>query len=43
MQELKQLMGRFITPTIVIGKEVLLGFGPSYARVLELLGPGSEE
>jgi hypothetical protein len=43
MQELKQLMGRFITPTIVIGDEVLLGFGSSYARILELLRLGSGE
>ena len=43
MQELKTLMGRFITPTIVIGEEVLLGFGPSYARIQELLGPASDD
>ena len=38
MQELKQLMGRFVTPTIVIGKEVFLGFGPNFHRIQELLG-----
>ena len=43
MQELKQLMGRFITPTIVIGAEILLGFGPSYARIQELLASWPEE
>jgi hypothetical protein len=42
MQELKRLMGRFITPTIVINGEVLLGFGMSFARIVQLLGLDSE-
>lgn len=37
MGELKALMGRFITPTIVIGKEVLLGFGPNLDRINRLV------
>ncbi len=41
MEGLKQLMGRFITPTIVIGEEVLLGFGANLTRIQELVGAGS--
>jgi len=37
MKELKQLMGRFITPTLIIGKEVFLGFGPNFQRIQELV------
>jgi hypothetical protein len=42
MEELKRLMGRFITPTIVIDGEVLLGFGMSFARIVQLLGLDDE-
>ena len=38
MQELTETIGRFATPTIVIGKEVLLGFAANRARIEELLG-----
>lgn len=38
MDELRGLMGRFITPTIVIGKEVLLGFGMNLDRINKLVG-----
>ena len=38
MEELREKAGRFMTPTIVIGEEVLIGFGMSLARILELLG-----
>jgi len=37
MDELKALMGRFATPTIVIGKEVLLGFAANRRRIEELV------
>ena len=37
MDELKSLVGRFITPTLVIGGETLLGFGTNIGRVRELL------
>jgi len=37
MQELTQVIGRFATPTIVIGDEVLLGFAANRARIEELL------
>ena len=37
MDELKRLAGRFATPTIVVGKEVLLGFAANRARIEELL------
>jgi len=37
MQELTQVIGRFATPTIVIGKEVLLGFAANRRRIEELL------
>jgi len=36
MDQLKKLMGRFITPTIVIGDEVLLGFGMNLDRIRQL-------
>ena len=42
MEELKGLMGRFITPTIVIDDEVLLGFGMSFSRIVQLLGLDAE-
>jgi hypothetical protein len=37
MDELKHLAGRFITPTLVIDGETLLGFGTNIGRVRELL------
>ncbi len=37
MQELTQVIGRFATPTIVIGGEVLLGFAVNRQRIEELL------
>jgi hypothetical protein len=37
MDELKSLVGRFITPTLVIDGETLLGFGTNIGRVHELL------
>jgi len=37
MQELKDLAGRFITPTLVIDGEVLIGFGNNLARIRTLL------
>ncbi len=40
MEELKQLVGRFATPTLVIDGEVLLGFGMNLNRVRELLKQG---
>ncbi|GEM_PF-1671286 len=40
MDELKALVGRFITPVLVIDGEVLLGFGANMARVRELLRQG---
>lgn len=38
MQELTKIIGRFATPSIVIGDEVLLGFAANRARIEELLG-----
>jgi hypothetical protein len=37
MDELKSLVGRFVTPTLVIDGETLLGFGINIGRVRELL------
>jgi glutaredoxin len=37
MDELKSLVGRFITPTLIIDGEILLGFGTNIGRVRELL------
>ncbi|NIO70790.1 MAG: hypothetical protein GTN71_17585 [Anaerolineae bacterium] len=37
MDELKSLVGRFITPTLLIDGETLLGFGTNMGRVRELL------
>jgi glutaredoxin len=37
MQELTQVIDRSVTPTIVIGKEVLLGFAASRRRIEEVL------
>ncbi len=40
MDELKELVGRFATPTLLIDGETLLGFGMNMARVRELLQKG---
>ncbi len=40
MDELKELVGRFATPALVIDGETLLGFGMNMARVRELLREG---
>jgi hypothetical protein len=37
MEELTETIGRFATPTIVMGKETLLGFAANRARIEELL------
>ncbi len=37
MRELTETIGRFATPTIVIGDEVLLGFAANRARIEELV------
>jgi hypothetical protein len=37
MDELERLAGRFVTPTLVIDGEILLGFGTNIGRVRELL------
>jgi hypothetical protein len=37
MEELEGLVGRFVTPTLVIDGEILLGFGINIGRVRELL------
>jgi hypothetical protein len=37
MDELKRVAGRLATPTIVIGKEVLLGFAANRSRIEEVL------
>ena len=37
MEELKRLVGRFITPTLVIDGEVLIGFAMNFPRIRELL------
>jgi len=38
LDELKKLVGRFITPTLIIGDEVLLGFGMNLDRITEIFG-----
>jgi len=40
MEELKTVAGRFITPTLVIDGERLIGFGMNLPRVRELLQKG---
>ena len=40
MEELKSLAGRFITPTLVIDGEVLIGFGVNIHHVRRLLQAG---
>ena len=37
MDELKQVAGRFATPTLVIEGEVFIGFGANMARIRERL------
>jgi hypothetical protein len=37
MDELERLVGRFVTPTLVIDGEILLGFGMNIGRMRELL------
>lgn len=37
MQELKKLVGRFITPTLFIHGEVIIGFGANLPRIRTLL------
>jgi hypothetical protein len=37
MEELEGLVGRFVTPVLVIDGEILLGFGMNMGRVRELL------
>ncbi len=37
MEELTQVIGRFATPSIVIGDEVLLGFAANRARIQALV------
>jgi glutaredoxin len=37
MEELEGLVGRFVTPALVIDGEILLGFGMNMGRVRELL------
>jgi len=43
VKELTETIGRFLTPTIVIGKGVLLGFASNRARIEELLGRKPKE
>jgi len=40
MQELKDLAGRFITPTLYINGEVVVGFGRNMEQVKRLLRSG---
>lgn len=37
MEELERLVGRFITPTLVMDGEVLIGFAMNVSRIRELL------
>ena len=37
MEELTQVIGRFATPTIVVGDEELLGFAANLARIQALV------
>ena len=41
MQELEKLAGRFITPTLVIDGEVLIGFSTNLPLIRQLLEEGS--
>lgn len=40
MQELKDLVGRFITPILWIDGETVIGFGMNLPRIRELLRQG---
>jgi glutaredoxin 3 len=40
MQELENLAGRFITPTLSIDGEVLIGFGMNMPKIQQLLQQG---
>ena len=40
MDELERVAGRFVTPTLVIDGEVLIGFAMNLPRVRELLEAG---
>ena len=40
MQELKDLAGRFITPTLKIDGEMVIGFGINMPEIKELLQKG---
>ncbi len=40
MQELKELVGRFITPTLWIDGETVIGFGRNMEQVKRLLQQG---
>ncbi len=37
MEELKQIIGRFVTPVLVIDGEVFLGFGMNLPQIQRLL------
>jgi len=37
LAELNKLVGHYMTPTIVLDGQVLIGFGPSFQRIEELL------
>ncbi len=37
MEELKRIIGRFVTPVIVIDGETFLGFGDNLARIRQVL------
>jgi len=43
MDELKKVAGRFVTPTLVIGDKVLIGFGVNLARIVEIFGVGKSD
>ena len=43
MEELRRLVGRFITPTLVIGDEVLIGFGMNLARIVQIFRGGKSD
>ena len=41
MEELKDLAGRFITPTLVIDGEIVIGFGMNLPKIRGLLKKGN--
>lgn len=43
MEELEDHVGRFATPAIVIGDEVLLGFAANRGRIQELVSGRRDE